>query len=251
MSLYIILPLDSTILHGYNQRRNILGLSDQTQKDKIPHITLFDIRVNMNHPLATTIFDPKSNTKLYEILARAYKNVFFGHKIVSRIGNYEILGKDKFYCKKYELDDAMLITTFRMMFYSYIEEIAGSKKTVSDYIDPNDPNDPNGKLYKRYFYGNIPQGSNNSRHSQDNVLFDVPSHHHGKSVWTAHISLCTQGELDNINSEITTEDELVNKLLEKYSVNINNISFRDHLGVPFVSTKYNGKRTNMNLDMNI
>lgn len=133
--LYIMADLHENIKMAYKQRANILLPNWNIPEHKQPHITIFSIHINQNHPSAS-IFE---TVEFEQIIRQLYDKWLSPINIITQNDKYEMYGKNKtFFVHEYTPDDKYGIVRFTTGIYNYIDsklQITPYNKFVLHYLN--------------------------------------------------------------------------------------------------------------------
>ena len=163
-----------------------------------PHITLIQFEINGNHPYSKIFKRESFKTQITEF----YK-YFFTRKNTEFVPDrFELMGnRRKHFVKKYKSTTTSGITPFRKAIYKYIDKLIG--KSSMSYKSVNN------QKYIVFSYHKMP-------------LFVVKDFYYGINVWTPHISIVSDSDIEKYNPGLykvymqQPTDEYKIRLLYKY-----------------------------------
>lgn len=171
-------PTNPNLVKAYNDRISILLAGGKAQKK--PHITIFEMHINQDHPAANQF----QNNAFIRQIKNFYNQAFNGVTLNSPYGSYRIFGTGKkdFFVRKYSLlppSDPLAITKFRMSIYNYIKDNFNAGKNTFQKETKNQKN------FTVNYYNGQP-------------LFAISEFHSGTGVWEPHMSIVDSDDISNL-----------------------------------------------------
>ncbi len=180
--LFIIAKLDDTDTNKSFRERTDILLNGHSPFRK-PHVSLLDISINMDNR-DSYIFD---SDKFADVVCDAFKQYLSNITLHSPHRQYLMFGQsgNQFFGRAYDVEpstDLKNISAFRMEIYNYINKAIGATPTskVSNHNNLN---------FYEYSYHGTP-------------LYAVSEHYHGRQVWTPHISVINEKDLQTHNNPL-------------------------------------------------
>jgi len=189
-TLYIIANLDDTRSNqGFSERTNVLLSGNRPFQP--PHVTVHSLDINQDNPYAKLFQDQG----FYDVVKKSFEYNLGGQgglfgpkslKLKSPMGQYTLFGvKPKYFGRRYTPDNQDAITNFRLELYKYIESQLGGKLTSRIEIK-------NNMTYHIYSYNGVD-------------LYSVSDYYYGKGVWSPHISIVNEFDIQNNNKQLYAE----------------------------------------------
>lgn len=231
-AMYIMADITNKhIIDRLDERRKYLLLGHLPLQDVL-HLTLLQLEINQDHPLASYFQDQTFHKKIAEI----YKLTMQKDNVVlqSVPGSYDLYGQteNKYYVKLLEPDQKLSITRFRKTLYHFIREWLGPYTIYEK---------------QKYYVFQI--------HNID--LFAVPDFYYGVGIWSPHISIVNTADIRKYNYALyenytkqETKEEKMNILLQSlqkatHFKPLTHIKMADHCSVLSISLK--NYKTNLDL----
>ena len=185
--LFVLANLtDSALLNAYKQRIDLLLA--YVSKPKVPHITLFELHINQDHPAAQYFSSPLFQQAVKDIYTRTFADI----ELKSPFGAYAVFGDvKKFFVRKYSTDRPDVITQFRINIYDYIEQNFNITRSPNRY-EKKRPTGSNKDFY--YFSFDY----NGDRKYQE--LYAVSEYHFGRGIWEPHMSIIDTGDINELKT---------------------------------------------------
>ena len=205
--LFILANLtNQSLKQAFDQRIDIL-LGYKIKSSKQPHITLFELHINQDHPAAVHFQD----VNFQKYIKTLYNNTFQNVTLTSPYGAYRVFGAGtkKFFVRKYSVNNPAAINTFRKGIYNYISKNFNIKRSPNKYDQIKQPNTNINFFVFSFDY-------NNSNFFQP--LYAVSEHHFGIGNWEPHMSIIDTYDINNLKNKYPSEYNY----LYNNPININN-----------------------------